>query len=250
MTVIDPRWAMARERLRGVGRVFFVESSKGGVGKTVFSALLALVLAEKGVRVGLFDADFTNPGLHTVLGVEPVLEAIGEDKGVLPVEAGGVLFMSIAFYTGGRPLGLRGYEASSALVELLAVTRWGGIDALVVDTPPGIGDEHMDLHWLRPDTRVIAVSTPSRLAVESLIRLIEYLGSQGIRVAAVAENMSDKPSLRPLAEDRGIEYIGPLPYDPGLEQALGSPAGLRSTKPYRVLRRLVDRGLDTLGWWR
>ncbi len=246
MVAIDPRWVMARRRLEGVPRVLFVESSKGGVGKTVFSTLYALALRDTGYTVGLFDADFTNPGVHTVLGVEPGLGLIREEKGVLPVDVGGVLFMSIAFYTGGGPLGLRGYEASSALVELLAVTRWPGIDILVVDTPPGISDEHMDLHSLSPHTRVAAVSTPSRLSVESLRRHVSLLRSEGIRVAGLVENMSSEPRLRGYAEEIGADYIGPLPHDPGLEEAIGDPGRLRETRLYREIARftgLVER------WW-
>ncbi|HII85661.1 TPA: ATP-binding protein, partial [Candidatus Bathyarchaeota archaeon] len=141
--MVDPRISVIGDRLGGIGRIIAVSSGKGGVGKSFVATTVALALARKGYRVGLFDLDFTSPSTHIILGageVEPK-----EDKGLLPPVVNGLEYMSLIYYSGGQAAPLRGEDTSNALIELLAVTRWGKLDYLVIDMPPGIGDAVLDL---------------------------------------------------------------------------------------------------------
>src|SRR5512136_1450517 len=135
--MIDPRTSVIEHRLGVIGRIVAVSSGKGGVGKSLVATTLALALARKGHRVGLFDLDFTSPSTHLILGAGGVKPK--EDKGVLPADVCGLEYMSLVYYTSDQAAPLRGIDTSNALIELLAVTIWGRLDFLVIDMPPGIG---------------------------------------------------------------------------------------------------------------
>lgn len=206
---MDPRVHGIRRMLSGIRRIWVVLSPKGGVGKTLVSVCTAIGLAREGRTVGLLDADVTNPTAHIPLGVDPSGVELREEEGVVPVRAKGVLFMSPVFFTEDRALPLRGWEISSILRELLAITNWGRLDCLVVDTPPGLADETLELLLLLPRKEAILVSTPSPMASTSARRMEEFLRDEGIPLLAHIENMSP----------RGI------PYYPNLDAEIGHIEG-------------------------
>ena len=141
--MIDPRGAAVQKRLAGIGRVAAFCSAKGGVGKTLCTTVAGIVLAGTGKKVGLLDLDFQGSSAHLFLGVPPHFPQ--EEKGLLPLPAArGLVLMSAAAFAGNRALALRGPEVSDALLELLAVTQWGKLDFLLIDMPPGIGEEVLD----------------------------------------------------------------------------------------------------------
>ncbi|MEM2930145.1 MAG: P-loop NTPase, partial [Thermoproteota archaeon] len=136
--MVDPRISIIDERMRRVRRIIAVSSGKGGVGKSLLASTLALNLARKGYRVGLFDLDFTSPSTHIILGLKEARPV--EDRGVILPLIHGLRYMSIIYYSSGRATPLRGTDFSNALIELLSITNWGELDFLVLDMPPGIGD--------------------------------------------------------------------------------------------------------------
>ncbi|MEM3948575.1 MAG: P-loop NTPase, partial [Zestosphaera sp.] len=103
----DPRRLVIEDRLKGVERVVPVMSPKGGVGKTVVSVLIALALVDEGLKVGVLDLDVTNPSIHLALGVDTQLRP-SEERGVIPPDVKGVKVMTVAYYSSGNPLTLRG----------------------------------------------------------------------------------------------------------------------------------------------
>ncbi|MDI6805946.1 MAG: P-loop NTPase, partial [Candidatus Bathyarchaeia archaeon] len=139
----DPRISVINERIKEIRNIITVSSGKGGVGKSLVASTLALTLTKKGYSVGLFDLDFTSPSTHVILGIEGVQPK--ENKGLVPPSVHGLKYMSIVYYSGEHASPLRGVDVSNALIELLAITRWGKLDFLVVDMPPGIGDATLDL---------------------------------------------------------------------------------------------------------
>ena len=238
----DPRVSLIRKRLKSVKLVVPVLSPKGGVGKTLISTILSLVLAKSNMRTGLIDLDITNPTSHIVLGVEASLEKVSEDRGVVPVDVSGVLFMSPAIYSLDKPLALRGYEITDAIRELLAVTRWEDLDVLVADTPPGISDEILEFLLLVRNPRVIIVSTPSVLALKSVERILEVLRKTGVDMLGVIENMSDpeKVSLRrKIYESLGCRLLALTPLETNIEEKLGDPNKLLGTSIARILEEDV-----------
>ncbi|MET1160134.1 MAG: Mrp/NBP35 family ATP-binding protein [Thermoprotei archaeon] len=237
----DPRLLVIPKRLASVNKVLAVMSSKGGVGKTLISVLLSLALREKGFKTGLFDLDFTNPSTHIVLGVKPSDVEPIEEKGIIPREVMGVKYLSIVVYTGDKPTPLRGDAIDDVFRELLAITNWGELDYLVIDTPPGLSDEHLNiLTYLGDKLRVVLVSTPSPLSIESTRKLVEVLRDGGYRVLGLVENMCSN-KLTNLSRELGIDYLACIPYVSNLDSMLGSPDAIKGTSVWRAILSLADR---------
>ncbi len=225
----DPRLSMVAERLKGIRSVIAVSSGKGGVGKSLIASTLALTLAKKGLRVGLFDLDFTSPSTHLILGVGNVKPK--EDKGIIPPKVCGIEYMSIIYYSGDYATPLRGEDTSNVLVELLAITRWGELDFLVLDMPPGIGDATLDLLRLIRNVRFIIVTTPSVLAFETAKKLANLLKEQKTPIIGVIENMKmdHSEAIRQQTQKLGLTYLAEIPYNSEAEEAIGNPELLLNT---------------------
>jgi ATP-binding protein involved in chromosome partitioning len=207
-----------------------VSSGKGGVGKSMVATTLALSLAEQGQRVGLLDLDFTSPSTHIILGVEGLYPE--EEYGIIPPMAHGIEYMSIVHYCHDDPAPLRGEDVSNAIIELMAITRWGDLDTLIVDMPPGIGDATLDTLRLIPRIEFIVVTVPSVVAFQSVKRLLLLLKDLKTPVIGVLENMVMSPSryIEDEAQNLGLKYLGSIDYDEKLEAAIGNPAKLLGTK--------------------
>lgn len=241
--MVDPRMAIIEERLKETSNVIAVSSGKGGVGKSLIASTLALTLAKKGYKVGLFDLDFTSPSTHIILGVEGVRPR--EEKGIIPPQVHGLKYMSIIYYSGEHALPLRGAGVSNALIELLAITRWGTLDFLVVDMPPGISDATLDIIRLVKRIKFLVVTTPSQLAFETVRKLASLLTELEIPIIGVIENMKMKDSLfiQQRVEGKGITFWGEIPFDNKIEEAIGNVNGLLETVFARKLEETVSKYL-------
>lgn len=226
----DPRIGIIGRRLEGVKKIVAVSSGKGGVGKSVVATALALSLKEKGYRVGLLDLDFTSPSTHVILGVEGLFPE--EDRGIIPPLAEGLHYMSITYYSLDKPTPLRGADVSDAIIELLAITRWGELDYLVIDMPPGIGDATLDVLRLVRGINFLVVTTPSRVAFETVKKLLTLLRELEIPTLGVVENMVMKQSsaIKGQVEQLGQKYLGHIGYDAELEDAIGDVEKLMGTE--------------------
>lgn len=230
--MMDPRLDHIDKALSGVGRIIAVVSGKGGVGKSVTSATMALQLARSGRRVGLLDLDFQSPCLHLILGARG--EKPVEDRGLVPPVVAGVRLMSIVYFSEDRPVALKGVEVSDVLIELLAVTRWGELEFLIIDAPPGIGDELLDLVRLVRRAEFLAVTTPSPLAMSSASKVLKVLQDSGSRILGVIVNMV-------MGEEKtACKCLGSIPFDPELEKSIGSPERILGTAFSRGLRKIVN----------
>jgi ATP-binding protein involved in chromosome partitioning len=238
--VSDPRLAIIPGRFDKVKRIIAVSSGKGGVGKSMVAVALALALRDHGRRVGLLDLDFTSPSTHVILGVEGLVPH--EEKGITPPLAHGLHYMSIVHYSADEPVPLRGADASNAIIELLAITRWESLDYLIIDMPPGIGDATLDMIRLIPRVEFLVVTTPSRLAYESVRKLLVLLRDQGIPIIGVLENMSMEHTdyIEEETKKTGARYLGRIDFDASLEASIGQPEKLVKTSLYRRLAELGE----------
>ena len=218
----DPRVGVIDKRLGKINNLIAVSSGKGGVGKSLIASLLAVILARKGYKVGLFDLDFTSPSTHVILGVENIYPE--EKKGIIPPRVHGLKYMSIVYYSGEYASPLRGVDISNALIELLAITRWNSLDFLIIDMPPGIGDATLDIIRLIKRIDFLIVTTPSRLAFETVRKLINLLSELKVPIIGVIENMKVKESrfIQRQVEGRNIAFLGEVPFDALLEDAIGN----------------------------
>jgi len=237
----DPRLEIVAERFTGIRRIIAVSSGKGGVGKSIVATTLALTLAKTGGRVGLLDLDFTSPSTHVILGVEGLYPE--EEKGIVPPITHDLSYMSIVYYSADEPVPLRGADVSNALVELLAITRWGELDYLIIDMPPGIGDATLDLLRLIPRISFLVVTTPSRVAFESVRKLLLLLRETSTPVLGVVENMATKSLgyIRDKVEGLHFRYLGSLAFDPEIEDAIGDPAKLMATNFAKEIKGLSKK---------
>jgi ATP-binding protein involved in chromosome partitioning len=227
--MVDPRTSVIEERMKDVKKIIAISSGKGGVGKSLVASTLALTLAKKGFKVGLFDLDFTSPSTHIILGIEGVQPK--EDKGIIPPLTCGLRYMSIIYYSGDLAAPLRGMDVSNALIELLAITKWGKLDYLILDMPPGIGDATLDLIRLVKNIQFLIVTTPSQLAFETVKKLVSLLNSQKIPVIGILENMKmdDSKEIQKSTQTLHLKYLGGIPYDPTIEAALSKVDKLQKT---------------------
>jgi ATP-binding protein involved in chromosome partitioning len=237
--MIDPRVAAVETMLADVARIVPVTGGKGGIGKSLIAALLAQSLARDGRSVGLLDLDLTGPCAHLLLGIDGSFPA--EEFGVEPTTYDGIRFMSVSYFSGEAPAPMRGEDLTNALLEILAITRWGKLDALIVDMPPGLGDVTLDTVRLIPRAEFLAVAPPSRVVRETVRRTLTLLTRLELRVGGLVENMSrgDAEPTRALAVSAGVPFAGVVPYDDTVEAAIGDRGLLGDTPAAHAVREIA-----------
>jgi len=241
--MVDPRISIIDKRLKDIRNIVAVSSGKGGVGKSLVASTLALKLAQKGCRVGLFDLDFTSPSTHIVLDIED-LKPI-EEKGIVPPKVHGLKYMSIVYYSSEYVAPLRGTDISNALIELLSITRWGKLDFLVLDMPPGIGDATLDLIRLIKNIKFLIVTTPSQLAFETVRKLAILLKDLKIPIIGVVENMkmNHSKTIQRQVQSLDIAFLGEISFDAKIEEAIGNVDKLCETAFAKKVEK-IDSKID------
>ncbi|MBM4400661.1 MAG: Mrp/NBP35 family ATP-binding protein [Crenarchaeota archaeon] len=226
---MDPRASVINKRLNRISRIIAVSSGKGGVGKSLVAIMLALTLARRGCKVGLFDLDFTSPSTHIIIGAKDAQPK--EEKGIVPPVVKGLAYMTLIYYSGDQATPLRGADVSNALIELLSVTRWGELDFLVVDMPPGIGDAVLDLVRLVKRIEFLIVTTPSLLAFETVKKQVTLLRDMKVPIIGVVENMkmNRAKNIEQETEKLGLKFLAEIPFDPKVEEAIGDEKKLLDT---------------------
>lgn len=239
--MVDPRTSIINERMKNIRNIIAVSGGKGGVGKSLVASTLALILAEKGCKVGLFDLDFTSPSTHIILGIENIKPK--EEKGIIPPKTLGLQYMSIIYYSGDNATPLRGADVSNALIELLSITIWEQLDYLILDMPPGISDATLDMIRLIKNIKFLIITTPSQLAFETVKKLASLLTSLKIPVIGIIENMkTNQPqTIQNQTQKLGLTYLGNIPYDTKIEQTLGNTNQLLKTTFAKKLEQITTK---------
>ncbi|MBQ2262895.1 MAG: Mrp/NBP35 family ATP-binding protein [Loktanella sp.] len=185
-----PEGAPTQRQIPGVKRILAIGSGKGGVGKSTVSANLAVAMARQGWKVGLLDADIYGPSQSQMMGVHRQ-PASPDGKVILPLEAHGIRFMSIAnMLPDGQAVIWRGPMLMGALQQLLMQVRWGDLDVLIVDMPPGTGDVQLTLCTHFDVTGAIVVSTPQDMALIDAKKALSAFAELKTEVIGLIENMS------------------------------------------------------------
>ncbi len=183
-----------RQSIPGVKKVIAVSSGKGGVGKSTVAVNLACALSQKGLKVGLLDADIYGPNTPTMLGVSdrtPEVKGSGAEQQLIPIESCGIAMVSMGFLIDdNQPVIWRGPMLNGIIRQFLYQVTWGERDVLVVDLPPGTGDAQLSLVQAVPITGVVIVTTPQRVSIEDSRRGLAMFTQMGVKVLGVVENMS------------------------------------------------------------
>ena len=214
--------------IEGVRHVLAVSSGKGGVGKSTTAVNLALALADEGWRVGLLDADIHGPSAPMMMGIRQ-RAVVAEGGQVLhPVPAHGVRTMSVGLLMDeDAPLIWRGAAASQMLEQMLRQTRWGELDALVIDMPPGTGDVPLSLCQRAPLSGALIVTTPQDVALLDVMRGVAMFRKAGVPVLGAVENMAahicqgcghvahpfGQGGAQRLAAEMGVRLLARMPLD-------------------------------------
>jgi ATP-binding protein involved in chromosome partitioning len=227
-----------QERLRRIRHKILVLSGKGGVGKSMVAVNLAVALTLSGKRVGLLDVDIHGPSIPTMLGLEGV-PIQGNEGALLPVDIEGLKVMSIGFLLRSQDDAViwRGPMKMSVIKQFLAEVAWGDLDFLIVDSPPGTGDEPLSVCQLlgKVDGAVI-VTTPQKVATVDVRKSISFCRQLGVPVLGVVENMSGfvcprcgevthilhPGGGRRISEDMGVPLLGSIPLDPKIAESCDS----------------------------
>jgi ATP-binding protein involved in chromosome partitioning len=236
---MEPRTSVIDIRLKDIHRIIAVASGKGGVGKSLVASGLALHLGKKGYRVGLLDLDLYGPSSHIILGVKDV--APREEKGIIPPMVQGISFMSIVYFTEEKPSPFRGVDISNIILELLAITQWGSLDFLIVDMPPGIGDETLDVIRYMKRSEFLVVTTPSKVAMGAVSKLLKILVEIKKPVIGVIENMTMNESVYIQEEVKKlhVRFLGKIRFDENLEDAIGKADHLIQTDAMNHLGKIL-----------
>ena len=219
-----------RSRLDRIGRKIIVMSGKGGVGKSTVAVNLAMSAMLSGQRVGLLDVDLHGPSVPIMLGlVGERLE--GGENGMLPIEVGGLKVLSVGFLlkNNADPVIWRGPMKMGVIRQFIQDVDWGDLDLLVIDVPPGTGDEPLSVCQLIPELAgAVIVTTPQKVAASDVRKSINFCKELGVTVLGVIENMSGfacpkcgeiTPILRAgggrlMAEQMQVPFLGSIPIDP------------------------------------
>ncbi len=238
---MDPRISVIEKRLQPINRVIAVASGKGGVGKSLVASSLALSLSKKGYAVGLLDLDLYGPSSHIILGAS-IDHFPEEGKGIIPPDVHGIKFMSLVYFTEDKPSPFRGLDISNIIIELLSITQWGKLDFLIIDMPPGIGDETLDVINLIKKGEFLVVTTSSKVAMGAVSKLLMILKELQLPLIGIAENMVMTPSkyVKQHSSCRGVPYLTEIAFDQSLEEAIGNPTQLMKTAFMNDLTRIVD----------
>ncbi|MHB8829489.1 MAG: P-loop NTPase [Syntrophales bacterium] len=226
-------------RLNQIKHKIMVLSGKGGVGKSTVAANIAVALAMEGQKVGLLDTDFHGPSIPTLLKLDGVVPEVNGEK-MLPVRYGENLsVMSIGLLIPNRDDAViwRGPMKMGVIKQLLTDVEWGKLDFLIVDFPPGTGDEPLSVAQLIPgiDGAVI-VTTPQNLSLNDVRKCISFCRQVNVPVTGVVENMSGLicPHCNKLinvfktgggekmANEMNVPFLGTIPLDPRIVETSDS----------------------------
>ena len=225
----------AQEKLRSnlshIKHRIMVMSGKGGVGKSTVSTNLAVALSLDGFNVGLLDADIHGPNIPKMLGIE-FSHVEGSGQGMIPVEVfPNLKVISMAFFIGNQdnPVVWRGPLKHNAISQFVGEVEWGNLDFLIVDLPPGTGDEPLSVaHLIKNVDGAVIVTTPQDVALLDSRKAVTFSRMLSIPVIGIVENMSglECPHCHkeiPLfktgggekaARDMKVPFLGRIPIDP------------------------------------
>lgn len=223
-----------------IGKLVLIGSGKGGVGKSTISIFLSLFMSEKGHKTGLLDLDVHSSSIASVFNIKGRIKA--GKYGFEPLKHGNLEVMSLGFVLGDRPVPLRGEGESGVVSWLLSTTNWGKLDYLVVDLPPGTGDEVLSAIRMSSGMRRknIAVTTPSKISVDAVRKYVKLLRDENVEIDALVVNMSRLGDIKLFGD---VDFAGntiELPFDQRIEEFF------RGTRDWRSLSDEFLSGVERI----
>ncbi len=265
-----PGLDLGLEELSGVRHIVGIASGKGGVGKSTVAVNLAVALARQGYKVGLADADVYGPSVPKMTGTEELMPDAfqeGEKEVIMPIEKYGVKWMSIGYFAKPeQALIWRGPMACNALKQMILQVRWGELDFLLTDMPPGTGDIHISLVHDIPMEGALIVSTPQAVALADVEKGVNMFRNESVNkpIFGLVENMAwftpeELPDNRyyifgqggglKMAEKYGMPLLGQIPIVQSIREGgdSGEPAALTDRPDGQAFLQLAEMLVSAIG---
>jgi Mrp family chromosome partitioning ATPase len=252
--------------LSGIRHKLLVMSGKGGVGKSSISAALALGLAAKGYQVGLLDVDIHGPSLAGMMGVQGLLDLTADQRVIPKVVNPHLKVVSMQSLMQNRDQAViwRGPAKSGVIRQFVGDVQWGNIDFLIIDAPPGTGDEPLSVAQTIPEALAVIVTTPQEVALADVRKSINFCRTIQLAMLGLVENMG--PFTCPCcgksislfksgggqttATQMEVPFLGSLPFDPNVVKVFdaGQPQRLQenATGFVAALETVIERILAAL----
>ncbi len=241
------RNAVMQGSLSKIKHKFLVMSGKGGVGKTSTTVNLAIALAEKGFKVGVMDVDLHGPDIPRMLGLKGILD-LSENQKLQPMAYSDNLHaISVEALTPNKDDAIiwRGPIKYSAIQQFIADVEWGDLDFLLIDAPPGTGDEPLTIAQTISDAKAIVVTTPQEVALADVRKSINFCRKVDMTIFGVVENMSgfacphcNEPidifgsgGGERTAKQLDLPFLGRVPMDPNMVKCGDQGVSFQKTYP-------------------
>jgi ATP-binding protein involved in chromosome partitioning len=255
----DDKEKMAKDKLKNrlndIKHKVMVMSGKGGVGKSSVSANLAVTLAEQGKKVGLLDIDFHGPSIPRMFSAQHKRAEGTPDQNILPIKEAGVKLMSVGFLVPDDHSAVvwRGPMKMGVLEQLLKDVEWGELDYLIIDFPPGTGDEALSACQLIDDADgAVIVTTPQEVSLSDCRRAMDFCRKLSLPILGVIENMSgfvcpecgtrtdifSTGGGEKMAGQEKVPFLGKVPLDPALMASCEQGEAYIKTHPDSVTAQI------------
>jgi len=266
--MISERDIELNESLKNIKHVIIVISGKGGVGKSTVSSNLAMAMAMKGHRTGIMDLDIHGPNIPKMFAAEDERIMVDDGKLVPVTAANGLKIMSMAFLLPEKdaPVAWRGPVKTGVIRQFIKDVKWGELDYLVIDMPPGTGDEAISIVQLIPKADgMVIVTTPQDVALLDSRKSVVFGAQTKIPVIGMIENMSGFicPHCKECSDifkagggertatEMGISFLGRIPIEPGIVVSgdVGSPVVISSpeSESAKSFEEITERIIGKLG---
>ncbi|MBQ8643825.1 MAG: Mrp/NBP35 family ATP-binding protein [Candidatus Methanomethylophilaceae archaeon] len=257
-----------QDTLKNIKHVIIVMSGKGGVGKSTVSSNLAMALSMKGFQTGIMDIDITGPNIPKMFGVEDQGLTVNDQRQLVPVTVPPSLkLMSMAFLLPDKdsPVMWRGPVKMGAIKQFIEDVNWGELDYLVIDMPPGTGDEALSIVQLIPKADgMVIVTTPQDVALLDSRKSLVFAAETHIPIIGIVENMSGfvcphcgevtdifkSGGGEATAKDMNVQFLGRVPIEPGIVDCgdNGVPVVLKNpdSASAKAFEGIIDRIIKTV----
>lgn len=228
-----------KKNVPGVGKIIAIGSGKGGVGKSTFTANLALTLAKSGHKVGVIDADIYGPSMPMIFGKRNEKPRSNSERKIIPVDSFGIKFMSFGFFINENdPVIWRGPMLGGVLNQFLFDVDWSDTDYLLIDLPPGTGDIQLSMIQNAHVDGAIIISTPQDIALLDAKKGLEMFKKLNLPIIGMVENMSaficnhcgtehhifGEGGVEKAVQELGVNLLGKVPLE--IELRTGSDTGV------------------------
>ncbi len=238
-----------KNSLSKIKHKIFILSGKGGVGKSSISANLAATLSKKGYKTGLMDVDVHGPSIAQMLGLTELLD-ISENKLLIPKQVNGnlkVVSVQALMQDKDQAIIWRGPAKTGMIRQFVSSVEWGELDFLIIDAPPGTGDEPLTVVQTIPEALGVIVTTPQEVALADIRKSISFCKTVHLKTLGIVENMAgfkcphcsghidlfSSGGGKKTAKAQGLEFLGSIPFDTDVvvSDDSGVPMMLKDNKP-------------------